>query len=55
MIFQKCINNKAEGGILSKERGRIFQGIKKFIDKDDQQDWAQKTALEHSNIDRDQK
>ena len=34
-------NDVAEGGINIKEIGRVFRGIRKIIDEDEEQDWAQ--------------
>ena len=45
-------NDKAEGGIISKVIGRIFQGIRKIIDEDEEQDWAKVTALGNSSLHR---
>jgi len=44
-------NDMAEGRIISKEMGRIFQEIRKITHEDEKQDWAQDTALGHSNLD----
>ena len=32
--------------------GRIFQGIREVIDEDEEQNWAQDTALGYSSLDR---
>ena len=34
-----------EGGIISKENGKIFQGIRKIIDEDEEQGCAQDITL----------
>ena len=44
-------NDTAEGGIISKEISSIFQGNRKIIDEDEEQDWAQYTAMGHSSLD----
>ena len=45
----------ASGGIISKEMDRIFQGIRKVIDEDGEQDWAHNTALGHSSLERERR
>ena len=42
----------AEGGIISKERKRIFQRAREIIDENQKQNKAQNTALRNSSLDR---
>ena len=48
-------NDTAEGGIISKEISSIFQGNRKIIDEDEEQDWGQETALGHSRLGRERR
>lgn len=45
-------NDVAEGGIINKEIGRIFQRIRKISDEDEELDSAEDTTLGHSRLDR---
>ena len=42
----------AEGGVISKEKKRIFQGVGKIIDENQEKNRAENAALRHSSLDR---